>query len=71
METYCHYEIRVKGTLSEKWSSFFEELEILTVPGGETILKGQIPDQSALFGILSRIHSLNLELTSVEKKSSE
>lgn len=30
----------------------------------ETMLSGEIPDQSALLGILNRIHGLNLKLLS-------
>jgi hypothetical protein len=38
-------------------------------PGGITRLCGWLADQSALFGVLSRIHSLNLVLVSVTRRS--
>lgn len=63
----CVYEIRVKGALADRWSDWFEGLEVCVEPAGETILKGKLVDQSALFGVLTRIHSLNLELISVSR----
>ncbi len=61
------YEIRVRGLLTKRWTGWFEGLEIQPMPEGETILRGVLVDQSALFGVLSRIHSLNLELISLSQ----
>ena len=36
-------------------------------PGGETTLAGPVRDQAALFGILNKVHSLNLTLISVNR----
>lgn len=55
-------EIRIKGTLKQDWSDWLEGLSVSHQANGETILKGQIQDQSALIGLLNRIHGLNLEL---------
>ncbi len=65
MNKPCIYEIKVRGTLTERWSTWFEDLEIHPGPNGETVLTGQLLDQAAVFGVLSRIHSLNLELLSL------
>ena len=59
------YEIRVEGQLAKRWSDWFEGLEICSDPNGETVLTGQLTDQAALFGVLARIHDLNLILVSV------
>lgn len=59
------YEIRVEGQLTEYWSAWFEGLAIHNNPDGETSLTGTLADQAALFGVLSRIHDLNLVLVSV------
>jgi hypothetical protein len=61
------YEIRVEGQLTERWSAWFEGLAIRSDPEGETSLTGQLADQAALFGVLSRIHDLNLVLVSVRR----
>ncbi len=67
MNKPCIYEIRVKGALADRWSDWFEGLEIHVEPDGETALRGELIDQSALFSVLTRIHSLNLELISVSR----
>jgi hypothetical protein len=59
------YEIRVEGYLSEQWSAWFDDLAIQHDPRGETKLTGLLSDQAALYGVLVKIHSLNLILVSV------
>ena len=63
------YEIRVEGYLTERWSDWFEGLRIHNEPNGMTVLSGPFVDQSALFGTLTKIHSLNLMLISVNRLS--
>jgi hypothetical protein len=53
--------------LTERWSAWFEGLAIRNDPDGETSLTGQLADQAALFGVLSRIYDLNLVLVSVRR----
>jgi hypothetical protein len=65
MDKPCIFEIRVEGHLTERWSDWFDGLAIRNEPGGETLLTGEIPDQSALFGMLNKIHALHLILISV------
>jgi hypothetical protein len=60
-----HYEIRVKGHLDLRWSAWFDGMAIRHEPNGDTTLHGPIPDQAALFGVLMKIHNLNLPLISV------
>lgn len=59
-----YVEIRIKGTLKQDWSDWLEGLIVSHQADGETVLNGQIPDQSALIGLLNRIHGLNLEMLS-------
>ncbi len=61
------YEIRVEGHLTDRWSNWFDGLAIRNEPGGETLLAGQISDQSALFGVLNKIQALHLVLISVAR----
>lgn len=70
MQTQPKYEIRVKGHLDERWMRYFEGLEILLQPDGETTVTG-LMDQSALHGILNRIRDLGLELISVQRDPTE
>ena len=59
------YEIRVDGQLSAHWSEWFDGLLIQAEAGGQTLLSGALPDQSALLGVLAKIHAMNLPLISV------
>lgn len=61
------YEIRVEGHLADRWSDWFEGLAIHNDPDGETTLSGRLIDQAALFGVLTKLHDLNLTLISVNR----
>ena len=61
------YQIRVKATLDEGWSSWFAGWTIAPQPDGTTLLAGKVSDQLGLHGTLSTIRDLGLLLLSVEK----
>ncbi|RPI30090.1 MAG: hypothetical protein EHM70_14725 [Chloroflexota bacterium] len=65
MDKSYEYEIHVEGYLSDQWSDWFEGLAIQHDPNDETILIGSLSDQAALYGVLNKIHALNLTLISV------
>ncbi|MCI0519251.1 MAG: hypothetical protein L0Z70_03240 [Chloroflexi bacterium] len=71
MDAPCVYEIRVAGHLTERWADWFEGLAIRNEPDGVTTLSGPLADQAALFGVLNRIHALNLALLEVRRISAE
>jgi hypothetical protein len=60
------YEIRVRGQLSDRLLSAFPEMYARMLDG-ETVLRGPLPDQSALHGVLARIEALGLELLEVRR----
>jgi hypothetical protein len=60
------YEIRIKGRLSDSLSGAFEDFTASVKPA-ETVMRGQLRDQSELHGLLDRIQSLGLELIEVRK----
>jgi hypothetical protein len=64
MEVPMHYQIRVRGQLSQTLLVAFPELRAQLLRS-ETLLVGQLPDQAALFGVLHRIEALGLELLEV------
>lgn len=63
-ESAC-YRIRVKGHLSEQWVNWFAGLTLENLPDGDAVLSGRLPDQPALYGVLSRIRDIGLILISV------
>jgi hypothetical protein len=60
------YEIRVRGLMGDAVLKRFEEFEVEIAPV-ETVLRGEIRDQSELHGLLSRIESLGLELVEIKQ----
>ena len=63
----AHYEIRVEGVLDERWSSWFEGLQVQT-EGKQTIISGPLTDQPALHGVLVKVRDLGLCLISVRRR---
>ena len=61
------YEIVVKGVLDSRWSRWFADLQIIPQPDGNSLLTGPIADQSALYGVISRLRDLGLVLVSVHR----
>ncbi len=59
------YEIRIKGHLDQRWSTWFDGMTVTHEENGETILSGPVVDQAALHGLLIKVHTLNLMLISV------
>ena len=59
------YEIRLKGHLDGRWAAWFDDLSLSRERDGTTILRGPIPDQAALHGLLQRVRDTGLSLVSV------
>jgi hypothetical protein len=64
-----YYEFRIRGLLGDTLLGAFPGLRA-EVRGGETVLAGALPDQSALHGVLAEIEELGLELLDVHRKRS-
>jgi hypothetical protein len=59
------YRIRIRGTLSERFASVFDTMQV-EPEHGTTVLSGLCIDASALYGVLDRMRDLGLELLDVE-----
>ena len=71
MKYPAFYKIRVEGHLTDRWTDWFDGLAIRHDAVGETILRGTFVDQAALYGVLVKVHSLNLTLISVIRLQGE
>jgi len=58
-------EIRVKGQIDERWSEWLDGLTVTHTGENETVLTGSIADQSALYGLISKLRDLGLPLLAV------
>jgi hypothetical protein len=60
------YRVRVAGVVDPRWSAWLDDFEIVPA-GGETLMTGEVPDQAALHGLLTKIRDMNLVLLSLER----
>ena len=68
--TPTDYEIRIKGRLSDSVSGAFQDFTTAVKPA-ETVMRGEVRDQSELHGVLERIQSLGLELIEIRRLESD
>jgi len=65
------YEIRVRGSIADSWSDWFDGMTIehgASTDGSPiTTLSGTVIDQAALIGILRKLHNLRLQLVSLNQ----
>jgi len=60
------YEICLRGRLDASWSEYFSGMQVSPGAPSETVLRGSLPDQAALFSVLMRVRDLGLVLLSVK-----
>jgi hypothetical protein len=61
----AHYQIVVAGQLDPAWAEWFGDFAISCPTPDASLLDGHVVDQSALYGLLGRLHDFNLALLSV------
>ena len=64
------YRIRLKEQLDQRWSAWLG-LTVLHEANGGTVLIGEVVDQAALHGLLSKVRDLHLTLISVSPLEAE
>jgi hypothetical protein len=66
MNDTCHYEILVRGRLGPTMLEAFPSLTAHR-RAGETLLRGALPDQAALYGVLLQLEALGLQLLALNR----
>ena len=66
----ARYEIRVRGQLGTTMLRAFPTLRAER-RGGDTLLRGCVADQAALYGVLAQIEALGLELLELRRLPGE
>lgn len=59
------YEIRLQGRLDGRWATWFDGLSLSHEGEGVTVIRGRVPDQAALHGLLQKVRDTGLPLVSV------
>jgi len=62
------YEIVISGYIQETW---FEDLTVIKQPNLTSKLRGNLVDQSALYGVLRKINDMGVDLISVNRMNEE
>lgn len=60
------YELRVAGRLSDRARSAFGDMQVVPVEA-ETLIYGDVADDSALHGLLALCRALGLEVVSMHE----
>ncbi len=63
----AEYELVVRGRIGSRVTRALEGFEVTSSESEETHLRGWVPDQAALHGVLERIRDLGLELSGVHR----
>ena len=63
-------EIRIRGQIDGDWSDWLGGMTVTPTADGETVLSGQVNDQSALFGLLKSLSRLGLRIVSISYSDS-
>ena len=64
------YEIRVSGVIPESVLAEIEGAHLVLEPV-QTVIRGPVPDQAALHGIINRLQRLGLDLIEVRRLTAD
>lgn len=64
--TALQYEIRVAGSVPASVLDELEDVQVVT-HSVQTVLRGPVPDQAALIGIVNRLQGWGIELHAVRQ----
>jgi len=56
------YEIQLKGRLDQHWSAALGGMDLSYDDQDNTLLRGPLADQAALYGVLHRVRDLGVPL---------
>jgi hypothetical protein len=59
------FDIVVRGELGPMITDELEDFEVVSREGGSTRLRGVVPDQARLVGVLDLLRGFNIEIESV------
>jgi hypothetical protein len=63
----AEYELVVRGRIGSRMRRALAGFEVTSSGSDETHLRGWLPDQAALHGVLERIRDLGLDLSEVHR----
>jgi len=67
----AYYHIHIKEHLDQHWAAWFDGMALTHAADGGTRLEGALVDQSALYGLISKVRDLGLTLIAVHAVAAE
>jgi len=64
-------EIRVEGHLDETWAQWLDGFAFTHNEQDETVLRGTVKDQAALYGLIAKLRDLGVRLIEVNIRPAE
>jgi hypothetical protein len=61
-------EIHIEGQLDPLWIDWLDGFSLSYRGQNETVLTGQVTDQSALYGLIAKLRDLGVKLLSVNNR---
>lgn len=58
-------EIRLEGHLDPAWVEWFQGFQITHLEPNQTLLRGEVTDQAALYGLIAKLRDLGAVLIAV------
>jgi hypothetical protein len=62
-------EIHIEGHLDESWTEWLEGFTFSHIEQDETVMIGNVEDQAALYGLISKLRDLGAKLVSLNSIS--
>jgi hypothetical protein len=70
-DTSLQYDIRVKGHLDRRWTTWFGGMTLTKENDGTTSIHGPVVDQAALHGVLQKLRDIGMPLISVTQTNAQ
>ena len=64
----CGYIVLINGHLGDSLTDWFQDVELISRPDGNTLIIGNDLDQAALFGMLLFIRDLGIQILLVARR---
>jgi len=62
------YTLRIREALGARWSRWFEDFVITHNAAGDTIISGEVIDEAAFYGLITRARDLGLTILALERQ---
>jgi hypothetical protein len=62
----AYINIRIEGHLDKNWLDYLEGITVVHTAQNQTLLRGSVQDQTALYGLITKLRDLGVKLVSIK-----